>query len=39
MEKEAKVNAKDQDGWTPLHWAVRNGHIDTVKTLIEKRAD
>ena len=25
-------------GYTPLHWASRNGHLDVVKLLIEKDA-
>jgi serine/threonine-protein phosphatase 6 regulatory ankyrin repeat subunit B len=26
-------------GWTPLHWAARNGHIDVVRWLIEHGAN
>ena len=33
------VNAKDQDGRTPLHWACRGVHIDVVKYLVEKGAN
>ena len=32
------VNAKD-DGWTPLHQAVRNGHKEIVELLIAEGAD
>jgi len=35
----ANVNYKDEDGWTPLHWAVQNGHLDIVKILIKYKAD
>jgi hypothetical protein len=28
-----------QDGWTPLHIASRQGHLETVKALVERRAD
>jgi len=33
------VNARDQDGWTPLHWAAWRGQLETVNLLIEKGAD
>ncbi len=29
------VNAKNDDGWTALHWASRNGHTEIVKLLIK----
>ena len=35
----ADVNAKDQDGATPLHWAVKNGHKDVVELLLASNAD
>ena len=47
----ANVNARDKDGWTPLHWAVesdmdaasqqgrRASELPTVKALIEHGAD
>jgi hypothetical protein len=28
-----------QDGWTPLHWAVNNGHDKTVKMLVRAGAN
>jgi ankyrin repeat protein len=28
------VNAKKEDGWTPLHLAVIHGHLDIVKVLL-----
>ena len=33
------VNAKDEDGRTPLHWACRGVHLDVVKFLVENGAD
>ena len=35
----AEVNAKDEDGWTPLHLAAEEGHKETLKLLIDKGAD
>ena len=35
----ADVNAKDEEGETPLHWATsEEGHVDIVKTLLEHGA-
>ncbi len=33
------VNAKDKDGWTPLHPASYEGHVEIVELLIGKGAD
>jgi ankyrin repeat protein len=33
------IDAKDQDGRTPLHWACRGVHLDLVKFLVEKGAN
>ena len=33
------VNAKDDSGWTPLHWAASKVHNKTAKLLIEEGAD
>jgi Ankyrin repeats (3 copies) len=33
------VNARDANGWTPLHESVRGGHIDAIKLLVEHGAD
>eukprot|EP00555_Chaetoceros_dichaeta_P002645 CAMPEP_0198249708 /NCGR_PEP_ID=MMETSP1447-20131203/1137_1 /TAXON_ID=420782 /ORGANISM="Chaetoceros dichaeta, Strain CCMP1751" /LENGTH=490 /DNA_ID=CAMNT_0043934395 /DNA_START=116 /DNA_END=1588 /DNA_ORIENTATION=+ len=33
------VNAKDANGWTPLHEGARGGFEDVVKVLVEKGAD
>jgi ankyrin repeat protein len=39
LEKGADVNAKRNDGWTPLHWASCENHIEIAELLIEKGAD
>ncbi len=39
IAKGTDVNAKDQDGWTPLHLAAYKCHIDIVKVLLKKGAD
>ena len=33
------VNAKDESGWTPLHWAASKVHNKTAKMLIKAGAD
>ena len=33
------VNKSDDDGWTPLHWASLNGHLEIVKTLLAAKAE
>jgi len=35
----ADVNAKSDDGWTPLHQAANNGHKEIAELLIDKVAD
>lgn len=35
----ANINEKDTDGWTPLHYASRNGHLKIVKKLIKYQAN
>ncbi|KAJ1435719.1 Major sperm protein [Sesbania bispinosa] len=35
----AAVNRKDQNGWTPLHWAAFKGRIKSVKLLLEHGAE
>jgi ankyrin repeat protein len=35
----AKVNAKGEDGWTPLMWAIANNYSNTVRLLLEHGAD
>jgi hypothetical protein len=33
------VFSKDNDGWTPLHWAVSAGHKDVVELLLNYKAE
>ena len=33
--KGADVNAKDDNGLTPLHWSAREGHLEVVQALIK----
>jgi hypothetical protein len=35
----SEVDAKSQDGWTPLHLTAQNGHLDVVEFLVEHRAE
>ena len=34
----ADLEAKDQNGWTPLFWAARFGYTEVVKLLVSKGA-
>ncbi|KAK4205109.1 hypothetical protein QBC40DRAFT_271721 [Triangularia verruculosa] len=36
---ESEVNARDANGWTPLHWAARRGNSDAVAILLAHGAD
>lgn len=38
ISEGANVNAKDNDGWTPLHWAVKNNHSTTAEVLLDNGA-
>lgn len=35
----AEVNGRDQNGWTPLHWAAFKGRVKSVEVLIENGAE
>jgi ankyrin repeat protein len=35
LENGANPNAEDKYGWTPLHIAAFNGHVDVVRVLLE----
>ena len=37
IDDGADVNLKDSDEWTPLHHVATKGHIETVKSLIDKQ--
>ncbi|PVU74433.1 hypothetical protein DDW11_06050 [Sulfolobus sp. SCGC AB-777_G06] len=39
LKNWAEPNAKEDDGWTPLHWAAFGGHVDVVMVLLEHGAD
>jgi uncharacterized protein len=39
LDKGSDVNARDQNGWTPLLEAVFGGHADTVRVLLDRGAN
>ena len=39
LDSGTDVNAKDESGWTPLHWATSKVHNKTAKLLIKEGAD
>lgn len=38
-KKKDMVHKKDVNGWTPIHEAARGGHVEVVRTLVERGAD
>ena len=38
LEADAKIDAKNKDGYTPLHGAAKKGHLQVVKYLRERDA-
>src|SRR6056297_1774117 len=39
IEQGAELNKQDNDGFTALHYAAKEGHLEVVKLLVEKGAD
>ena len=39
VENKRALHASDKNGWQPLHEAIRGGHYDAVKLLVESGAD
>jgi hypothetical protein len=39
LSKGANVNARDENGQTPLHWAAIHGRVDVARLLLEHGAD
>ena len=37
-DQEREINAHDEDGLSPLHYAARHDHYDMVKLLVENKA-
>ena len=38
-KRPKELNAPDDDGWTPLHWACKNGNVGAVRLLLAAGAD
>ena len=39
LKNGANINVKDENGWTPLTWAVSKGWVSAVRLFLEKGAD
>ncbi|WP_264954192.1 ankyrin repeat domain-containing protein [Wolbachia endosymbiont (group A) of Endotricha flammealis] len=39
ISKNADVNTKNKDGWTPLHLAAARGNLNVVKLILDKKDD
>ena len=39
VERGARIDDSDSDGWTSLHWAIQSGNVQIVQLLLENGAD
>ena len=39
LQESSSIDARDIDGWTPLHWAARRGNLSALETLLLQGAD
>jgi hypothetical protein len=39
LEEGCNPNTRDSDGWTPLHWAAKEGYVNVARLLLERGAD
>jgi hypothetical protein len=39
LEHGANVGTEDEEGWTPLHEAIRNGSVELLRVILEHGAD
>lgn len=39
LDNEEVLHMKDKNGWEPIHEAVRGGHVEAVRMLVENGAD
>jgi serine/threonine-protein phosphatase 6 regulatory ankyrin repeat subunit B len=39
IDSGAEVDATDENGWTPLHWAALNKSLDMARLLIDRGAN
>ena len=39
VERGARINDYDSDGWTSLHWAIQSGNVQIAQLLLENGAD
>jgi ankyrin repeat protein len=39
LDMEANIEVKDEDGWTPLIYAVEKGHVTVMRLLLDAKAD
>ena len=39
LAQNSEVNTPDENGWTPLHFAAQNGHVDLIQLLVKHKAN